>query len=382
MSLIRHPPQPPSARRARHQPLAGPGDRERDRAAGAPGRLRHARPPAGRLGRRGRPRRRARRRVRRGAARARSPRWPTRPWSSGSRAGWRTRTSRSTEESAARLAEAWAIGEGALARSRATSSSRCALWPEHFDIATVEGAGDARANYGVSPGDDDHDEPYAYVGPWKAPAGGDPFWNATRVRRRRGAGGERRAGARLLPGGAGEAAACAERGFRGRSRRVTTTAPRPARRLRLGAIVAALALPAVVVVVLVLLLTGGDDDEPRVSVFPSAKTLAASRDTTITLRGEDVDVEGARVTGVQRASYPGRVGGAARRRRLDVHAVAAVRRGRSRDGRDRRREERVRRRRDPTRGSRSRPSTRASPRPTRASSTSRRVPTSARPRSR
>jgi hypothetical protein len=87
---------------------------------------------------------------------------------------------------------------------------------------------------------------------------------------------------------------------------MTTTAPRPSR-LRLGAIVAVLALPAVVVVALVLALTGGgDDDGPRVSVFPSAKTLAASRATTITLRGEDVDVEGARVTGVKRRSYRGR----------------------------------------------------------------------------
>jgi hypothetical protein len=86
---------------------------------------------------------------------------------------------------------------------------------------------------------------------------------------------------------------------------VTTTAPRPAR-LRIGAIVAAIVLPAIVVVVLVLVLTGGDDDEPRVSVYPSAKTLAASRDTTITLRGEDVDVEGATVTGLKRKPYPGR----------------------------------------------------------------------------
>ncbi|MET0769067.1 MAG: hypothetical protein ABW081_04110, partial [Solirubrobacteraceae bacterium] len=86
---------------------------------------------------------------------------------------------------------------------------------------------------------------------------------------------------------------------------MTTTAPRPSR-FRLGAIVAVLALPAVVVVVLVLVLTGGDDEKPRVSVLPGPKTLAASPATTITLRGEDVDVEGARVTGVKRESYPGR----------------------------------------------------------------------------
>ena len=30
-------------------------------------------------------------------------------------------------------------------------------------------------NYGVSPGDPDHDLPYAYVGPWRARRGA--FWN-------------------------------------------------------------------------------------------------------------------------------------------------------------------------------------------------------------
>ncbi len=35
----------------------------------------------------------------------------------------------------------------------------------------------ARApNYGGSPGDDTHPEPYLYVGPWEARAG-DVFWN-------------------------------------------------------------------------------------------------------------------------------------------------------------------------------------------------------------
>jgi hypothetical protein len=84
-------------------------------------------------------------------------------------------------EAAAVLASAWAIGEGALAQLGGDELEPIHLWPEHFDIALVEGTGDARANYGVSPGDDDHDEPYAYVGPWKAPAdaASDPFWNAT-----------------------------------------------------------------------------------------------------------------------------------------------------------------------------------------------------------
>jgi hypothetical protein len=82
-------------------------------------------------------------------------------------------------DAAARLASAWAIGEGALSALEGSDLEPIHLWPEHFDIATVEGAGAARANYGVSPGDEAHDEPYAYVGPWEAPDGGDSFWNAS-----------------------------------------------------------------------------------------------------------------------------------------------------------------------------------------------------------
>jgi hypothetical protein len=55
------------------------------------------------------------------------------------------------------------------------------LWPEHFDVATVLGDEDAgtRANFGGSPGDATHPEPYLYVGPWSEPAdAGNPFWNA------------------------------------------------------------------------------------------------------------------------------------------------------------------------------------------------------------
>jgi hypothetical protein len=54
------------------------------------------------------------------------------------------------------------------------------LWPEHFDIAIELGSGAAgkRANFGASPGDDQHDEPYFYVGPWTAQVSGE-LWNAT-----------------------------------------------------------------------------------------------------------------------------------------------------------------------------------------------------------
>ena len=54
------------------------------------------------------------------------------------------------------------------------------LWPEHFDQAfyTEDSDEPFRANYGASPGDDGHPEPYLYVGPWGTPAK-DEFWNAS-----------------------------------------------------------------------------------------------------------------------------------------------------------------------------------------------------------
>jgi hypothetical protein len=50
------------------------------------------------------------------------------------------------------------------------------LWPEHFDVAASAG----EVNYGVSAGDDFHELPYAYVGPWDfatSPRTGS-LWNA------------------------------------------------------------------------------------------------------------------------------------------------------------------------------------------------------------
>jgi hypothetical protein len=56
------------------------------------------------------------------------------------------------------------------------------LWPEHFDIAVDLGdtAAGGRANFGASPGDAVHPEPYLYVGPWdlaQLPDPPDPYWN-------------------------------------------------------------------------------------------------------------------------------------------------------------------------------------------------------------
>lgn len=62
----------------------------------------------------------------------------------------------------------------------AEAASPVRLWPEHFDLAYEQGdeAAGLRVGFGVSPGDDEHAEPYAYVGPWTPPPPG-PLWNAT-----------------------------------------------------------------------------------------------------------------------------------------------------------------------------------------------------------
>ena len=61
-----------------------------------------------------------------------------------------------------------------------TDSSAINLWPEHFDLAFESGpeALGRRATYGASPGDEQHAEPYLYVGPWQDQGGGE-LWNAT-----------------------------------------------------------------------------------------------------------------------------------------------------------------------------------------------------------
>ena len=66
--------------------------------------------------------------------------------------------------------DAFAQGHGAL--SAFAPELEPVLWPEHFDLAITV----AEVNYGVSPGDDETPEPYAYVGPWTPRRGS--FWNA------------------------------------------------------------------------------------------------------------------------------------------------------------------------------------------------------------
>lgn len=85
---------------------------------------------------------------------------------------------------AGRLADWYALGHAVLEAFVARAAAEDAptpirLWPEHFDIAIELGpeAAGRRANYGFSPGDDQHAEPYAYVGPWTAEVHGE-LWQA------------------------------------------------------------------------------------------------------------------------------------------------------------------------------------------------------------
>ncbi len=86
---------------------------------------------------------------------------------------------------AAILGEYYAFAAAALSALVATTApadqaSPIIIWPEHFDIAIEAGpeALGRRANYGASPGDELHPEPYVYVGPWQEPEAGE-LWNAT-----------------------------------------------------------------------------------------------------------------------------------------------------------------------------------------------------------
>src|SRR5215204_2462429 len=88
---------------------------------------------------------------------------------------------------ASALGDFYGFGCSVLEQLRADESdgdpSLVLLWPEHFDIAFELGSESVgkRANFGGSPGDDQHDEPYLYVGPWTAEVSGE-LWNATGFR--------------------------------------------------------------------------------------------------------------------------------------------------------------------------------------------------------
>jgi hypothetical protein len=75
------------------------------------------------------------------------------------------------------IADWFALVDAALRRvsTELTEPTACTLWPEHFDLALTA----SEVNYGGSPGDADHAEPYLYVGPFARPlpAAGEGFWN-------------------------------------------------------------------------------------------------------------------------------------------------------------------------------------------------------------
>jgi hypothetical protein len=87
-------------------------------------------------------------------------------------------------EGAEQLAAFYAFADRALRQLRdglpaEAEATEINLWPEHFDLAFEAGSDAAglRANYGASPGDAEHPEPYLYVGPWTADVEGE-LWNA------------------------------------------------------------------------------------------------------------------------------------------------------------------------------------------------------------
>lgn len=74
---------------------------------------------------------------------------------------------------------AWAVLEELRLTPGAHDPERTQLWPGHFDAALAMGDAErgARATYGLSPGDQGHDEPYLYVGAWGDVDRSDPYWN-------------------------------------------------------------------------------------------------------------------------------------------------------------------------------------------------------------
>jgi len=76
------------------------------------------------------------------------------------------------------ISDWYLLGSQALQRlaslAAAEEPSEAQLWPEHLDLAISVGA----VNYGFSPGDAAHPEPYVYVGPHAGRPRVDEFWNA------------------------------------------------------------------------------------------------------------------------------------------------------------------------------------------------------------
>jgi hypothetical protein len=102
-------------------------------------------------------------------------------------AAFARRPDRAFAELARWYANADAVLEELVARTRSASEVRC--WPHHFDIATLitltrgaDGKATSTIGVGLSPGDASYAEPYWYVSPWptaehpklpKLPGGGE-----------------------------------------------------------------------------------------------------------------------------------------------------------------------------------------------------------------
>jgi hypothetical protein len=85
------------------------------------------------------------------------------------------------------LGEVYGFGCSVLEQLRADEAdgdpSLVRIWPEHFDIAIELGSESdgTRAAIGLSPGDEDHPEPYVYLAPFTAEVSGE-LWNAVGFR--------------------------------------------------------------------------------------------------------------------------------------------------------------------------------------------------------
>jgi hypothetical protein len=83
------------------------------------------------------------------------------------------------------ITDCYAFGWRALdnVAGQARSAAPIQLWPEHFDASCLVAVGPGendRCDLGVSPGDDQHEDPYLYVSPWVARRPGDAaYWNAS-----------------------------------------------------------------------------------------------------------------------------------------------------------------------------------------------------------
>jgi hypothetical protein len=88
------------------------------------------------------------------------------------------------ENAVSALGSLYGFAHSVLEELRATSQdgdqpSLVQLWPEHFDVGLDlgEATKSGRATFGLSPGDQDHPEPYLYVSAWTAVDRSEPFWN-------------------------------------------------------------------------------------------------------------------------------------------------------------------------------------------------------------